>query len=151
MSHWNEMYWEPYLFNQTNTQTVISLKTSGPKRVNGQNGINITWNNDQNVKLVKQLMKDIRSFLQKWHNIVILLTAHVHKFNEVQIPIVLNSTTDSIYGKIVLWRSLLIKIGTLYTWDVMVNSFPWPPCHLNCIYFYWRQAPIPPFMLIHFN
>ncbi len=29
MFPWNEMYWETYLSIQTNTQTVISLKTSG--------------------------------------------------------------------------------------------------------------------------
>ncbi len=27
MYHWNEMYWETYLSDQTNTQTVISLET----------------------------------------------------------------------------------------------------------------------------
>ncbi len=37
----------------------------------GQNGIDIMWNEDQNVKLVKQLMTGIRIFVQKWHNIVI--------------------------------------------------------------------------------
>ncbi len=44
------MYLETYLFDQTNTQTVIY----------GQKGIDITWNNDQKVKLVKLLMTDIR-------------------------------------------------------------------------------------------
>ncbi len=29
MCHWNEMYWETYLSDQTNTQTVISLQTLG--------------------------------------------------------------------------------------------------------------------------
>ncbi len=47
----SEMYWETYLSEKTNTQTVISLKTWGF----GQNGIDITWNNDKKVKLVKQL------------------------------------------------------------------------------------------------
>ncbi len=27
MYHWNEMYLETYVFDQTNTQTVLSLKT----------------------------------------------------------------------------------------------------------------------------
>ncbi len=27
MCHWYEMYWETYLFDQTKSQTVISLKT----------------------------------------------------------------------------------------------------------------------------
>ncbi len=29
MCHWNEMYWDIYLSDQTNTQTVISLKNEG--------------------------------------------------------------------------------------------------------------------------
>ncbi len=36
----------------------------GPRRVFGQNGINITGNNDQKVKLVK-LVKQLRSFYTK--------------------------------------------------------------------------------------
>ncbi len=58
MCHWNEMYWETYLSNQTNTQTVISLKTY-KLLLPRQNGIAITWNNNQNVKIVKQLMTGI--------------------------------------------------------------------------------------------
>ncbi len=27
MCHWNEMYWDTYMADQTKTQTVISLKT----------------------------------------------------------------------------------------------------------------------------
>ncbi len=38
------------------------FKNKGPKQVFGQNGINIIWNNNQNVKLVKQLMTGIKSF-----------------------------------------------------------------------------------------
>ncbi len=45
------MYWETYLSDQTNTEIVIYLKTLGPRQVCGQNGIDITWNNDQKVKL----------------------------------------------------------------------------------------------------
>ncbi len=45
MHHWNKMYWEIYLSHQTNTQTVISLKLKA-KTDFGQNGIDITWNND---------------------------------------------------------------------------------------------------------
>ncbi len=71
MYHWNEMYWETYLSDQTNTQTFMSLKR---KTGFGQNGIDITWNNDQNVKLVKHLMTGIRSSLWKWQNTVIHLT-----------------------------------------------------------------------------
>ncbi len=29
MCHWNELYWETYLSDQTNIQTVIYLKTKG--------------------------------------------------------------------------------------------------------------------------
>ncbi len=47
MCHLNEMYWQTYLSDQTNTQTVISLKLFG------QNGIDIAWNNNQKPKLFK--------------------------------------------------------------------------------------------------
>ncbi len=47
MCHWHEIYWETYLSYQTNTLTVISPKTLGARQVLGQNGIDITWNNDQ--------------------------------------------------------------------------------------------------------
>ncbi len=52
----------------------LLFKHSGRRRIFWQNGIDITWNNDQKVKLVKQPMTGIRSFLQKWHNTVIPLT-----------------------------------------------------------------------------
>ncbi len=60
MCHWNEMYWETYLSDQTNTQTVISLKTYCQDKFLNKNGIDITWNNDQNDKLLKQLMTRIK-------------------------------------------------------------------------------------------
>ncbi len=82
MCHWNEMYWETYMSGQINIQTVISFISVG------QNGIEITWNNGQNVKIVKQLMTGIMSFLWKWHNTVILLTG----YNQVwQMPSVSHS------------------------------------------------------------
>ncbi len=52
-----EIYWETYLSDQTNTQTVISLKLRAKTSFCWQNGVDITWNNDQNVKL---LMTGIR-------------------------------------------------------------------------------------------
>ncbi len=60
MWHWNEMYWETHLYDQINTQTVIFLNL-GPRRIFGQNGIDVTWNIAQKVKLVKQLMTGIRT------------------------------------------------------------------------------------------
>ncbi len=60
MCHWDEMYWDIYLSDQINAQIVISFKKVGPKRAFGQNGIDLTWNNEQKVKLVKQLMTGIR-------------------------------------------------------------------------------------------
>ncbi len=61
--------------DQTKIQTVISLKTYGQDQVLGQNGIDIISNNDQKVKLVKQLIiASIRSFLQKLHNTVFPLS-----------------------------------------------------------------------------
>ncbi len=56
MCHWNEMYWEIYLSDQINTQTIILLKKVRPRRVFGQNEIDITRNNDPKVNVVKQLM-----------------------------------------------------------------------------------------------
>ncbi len=46
-------------------------KLREPRRVFRHNGIDITWNNDQNIKLVRQLMTGIGSYLRKWHNTVI--------------------------------------------------------------------------------
>ncbi len=63
MCHRNEMFWETYLSDQNNTQTVISWKDIVPRQGFAQNGIDITWNNDQKVKLIKQPMTGIRSFL----------------------------------------------------------------------------------------
>ncbi len=48
MYHWNEMYGETYLVDQTTTQTLISIENLEPWQVFGQNGIDITWYNDQN-------------------------------------------------------------------------------------------------------
>ncbi len=47
------------------------FKYLGTIQVFGQNVIHITWNNDQNIKLVKQLITDIRSFFPKWDNTVL--------------------------------------------------------------------------------
>ncbi len=57
MSYWNEMYYESYLSEQTNIQTVISLKLMA------KTGF---WTKcdryiDQNVKLIKQLIQYIFS------------------------------------------------------------------------------------------
>ncbi len=76
MYHWNEMYWETYLSDITNTETVISFKNLGLRWDFRQTWIDITWNNDQNVKLVKQLMTGFKSFLRRGHNTVIPLTAY---------------------------------------------------------------------------
>ncbi len=53
MCHWSEMYWETYMSDQSNIQTVIFFLNLRPRWVFGQNGIDVTWNNHQNVKLVK--------------------------------------------------------------------------------------------------
>ncbi len=58
MCHYNEMYWESYLSYQTNTQTVISLKNVGPGGLFGQNGIDITLNNDQTLSQTGQTAND---------------------------------------------------------------------------------------------
>ncbi len=42
-----------------------------------QNGVDITWKNDEKVNLVKKLMTGIRSFLRKWHNTVIPPTGNI--------------------------------------------------------------------------
>ncbi len=74
MCHWKEMYWEMYLSDQTNTQTVISLN-----RVFVQTGIDITWwNNDQKVKLVKQLMTGIDNVYE--NDIILLFTRLIKSF-----------------------------------------------------------------------
>ncbi len=38
MYNWNEMYWETYLSDQTNTQTVISLTSKGQETFLGKMG-----------------------------------------------------------------------------------------------------------------
>ncbi len=76
--NWNETYWETDLSDQTNTQTYF-FQNLVPRRVFQQNGIDITRNKDQNVKLVKQLMTDISSSLRKWYNIVIPPTDNCNK------------------------------------------------------------------------
>ncbi len=57
LSVWPNYYTNCYVF-----------KNLGPWRVFGQNEIDIKWNNDENVKLVKLWMKDISFFLLKWHS-----------------------------------------------------------------------------------
>ncbi len=70
MCHWNKIYSDTYLFDL------------GP-RFFGQNGIDITWNNDKNVKLVKQLLAGIRSFYE--NNTILLfhplVVDHMVDFN----------------------------------------------------------------------
>ncbi len=48
----------------------------------GQSEIDIKWNNDQNVKLVTQLMTGIRSFVRKWHNNIIPPTEKTYKCSQ---------------------------------------------------------------------
>ncbi len=65
--------------DQTNTQTVISLKSLGQDEFLWHNVIDITWNKDQKVNLVTQLMAHIRPFVRRWHNTVIPLTVYTKK------------------------------------------------------------------------
>ncbi len=63
------MFWETYLSDKTNIQIVISLKKLKAMMNLWTNDIVlltfITRNNDQKVKVVKQLMTGIRTFVRK--------------------------------------------------------------------------------------
>ncbi len=62
-----QIYWKTYLSDQTNTLTVIILKTWGKDDFLTK-WIDIGWNDAQRVKLVKR----------KWHNTVIPQTDKDH-------------------------------------------------------------------------
>ncbi len=72
-----------FLFVGIPLQTGVLSHLRVPWRVFGQNGVDITWNNEQRIQLVKQLMTGIRSFIQKWHNTVILLRIYANNNREV--------------------------------------------------------------------
>ncbi len=101
--------------------------------------IDIAWNNDKNVKLVKQLMTGIGSFLRKWHNTVNPSTAYCGSLSQCMSTLedVCKAPRTGMSSYIISqqsllgWRAMLIKLNHVFLQAWCAHLCQWVLFHLH--------------------
>ncbi len=141
MCHWNKMYWETYLSDQLNMQaSLYFFKNLGPRRVFGQNGIDITWNNDQKVTANDRHKVIFIKMTQYCYSRDLLCPCWVYRKceNEIQprfmgdyAHVAFTDDVDMGYGPVREVIMPMLHLQMMWTWDT-VHLEKWLcPC---CIY-----------------